>query len=173
MSTLAEEIIKSDRLSVIAERIGFALWQLQELEGAAAQYYDYVLIEKASPGMGIEAGQELLDEALSKTFGKTVNRLLKSGQIPTEPMKRLQALLDERNWLVHNSRATSRSAVHDGFVCDQLVERINAIAEEALNLLKEISKLAETFILSKGFSQHDINAAVHQARKQVMARNGI
>ncbi len=171
MSTLAEKIGKADRLNVIAERIGFALWQLQELEGAAAQYY--VLIEKASPGMGIEAGQELLDEALSKTFGKTVTRLLKSGQVPTESMKRFQALLNERNWLVHNSRATSTSAVHDELACIRLIERIDAIADEALNLLREVSKLAETFILSKGFSQQHINAAVHQAHKQVLSRSAI
>lgn len=166
MSTLAEEIAKADRLEKIAERIGFALWQLQELEGAAAQYY--VLIEKALPGMGIEAGQELIDEALSKTFGKTVNRLLKSGQVPSEAMNRFQALLQERNWLVHNSRATSRSAVHEDVVCVQLIERINAIAGESLALIKQISKLAEYFILSKGFSQQDINTARNQAQKQVL-----
>lgn len=171
MSTLKNDIAKADRLKAIAEHIGFALWQLQELEGAAAQYY--VLIAKASPGMGAEAGQELLDEARSKTFGKTVTRLLKSGLVPGEPMARFQALLDERNWLVHNSRSTSRSAVHDELVCVQLLVRIDAIADEAFALLEEVSKLAKAFVLSKGFSPQEIKLAALRAQEQVRGGNTI
>lgn len=169
MSTLKDDIAKADRLNAIAERIGFALWQLQVLEGAAAQYY--VLIAKASQGMGLEAGQELLDEALSKTFGKTVTRLLKSGQVPGEPMARFRALLDERNWLVHNSRFTSRSAVHDEALRVQLILRIDAIADEALSLLKEVSKLAETFVLSKGFRPQDIELAALRTQEPLRGEN--
>lgn len=162
MNTLAAKIERADRLNLIAERIGFSLWQLQELEGASAQYY--VLLERASLGMGVEAGQELLDEALSKTFGKTVTRLQKSGKVPAELMARFQRLLDERNWLVHNSRAGSRTAVHDGVACTNLIRRVDAIADEALALLKEVSKGAEAFLLAQGFSQQSVEQAAQRAR---------
>ncbi len=162
---LAENIGKANRLNAIAERIGFAIWQLQELERSSAQYY--VLIVKASPGMGIEKGKVLLDDALSKTFGKTVSRLQKSGRVPDELMIRLQKLLDERNWLVHNSRATSRSAVHDQTVCHQLIQRINGIADEALALLGEVVKQVEAFILTQGFSAKDIEVAARRAHTKV------
>lgn len=164
MSIFERKIAKANRLNAVAERIGFALLQLQELESVAAQHY--VLIAKASPGMGIEAGLELVDEALSKTFGKTVTCLQKSGQVPDDTMARLQALLEERNWLVHNSKADSNLAVRDEAACTQLIKRIDAIADEALALIKVVTEQAKIFFLSKGFRLEDIKLAEQRTRQK-------
>jgi hypothetical protein len=39
METLNQQLQKADRLAAITQRIGFALWQIQGLEGVAAQYF--------------------------------------------------------------------------------------------------------------------------------------
>lgn len=82
-------------------------------------------------------------------------------------MVRFQKLLEQRNWLVHNSRSTSSSAVHDEAAFVQLIDRIDAIGDEALALLKEIAKQSEAFLLSHGFSPEVISSAAQQARNQV------
>jgi hypothetical protein len=45
----------ADRLDLILNRIGFALWQIQELESVAANYF--VLLVQAQKGTGLEAGE--------------------------------------------------------------------------------------------------------------------
>jgi len=107
MLTLHDQLLNADRLNAVTQRVGFALWQLQELEGTSAQYC--VLVVHATPGMGLMAGQALVDKAQSKTFGSTITQLTKAKQLPREVEKRFQALLVERNWLVHSSQSSSRT----------------------------------------------------------------
>ena len=45
---------EAERLKIITQRIGFALWQIQELEGVSAQYF--VIVTQAKKGMGEAAG---------------------------------------------------------------------------------------------------------------------
>ena len=97
----------ANRLSAVTQTVGFALWQLQELEGASAQYF--VLLAQAEKGMGLVAGAALIEKAQSKTFGATIHQIAKAGLLSPELETRFTNLLAERNWLVHSSRATSRS----------------------------------------------------------------
>ena len=100
-----ERLIRAERLNQIAQKVGFTIWQIQELEGAAVQFY--VLVALAQAGMGEEAGNALLEQVQSKTFGSTVNRLIKGNHLPECLKERFTKFLSERNWLVHNSRADS------------------------------------------------------------------
>lgn len=38
MNTLAQQLEKADRLATVIQSVGFALWQLQELEGVTVQH---------------------------------------------------------------------------------------------------------------------------------------
>lgn len=152
--------MNSERLAKIAESVGFTLWQLQELERCTADYY--VLVFQATQGVGVEAGVALSDEASSKTFGKTVSRLIKEEHFPKEIEVRFQSILAERNWLVHNSRATSRTAVYNDIACQNLLRRIGAISVEALALLKEIGQRAESFVMSHGVSRQEIDKGAEE-----------
>ena len=169
MSTTHDQVLKADRLHDITQRVGFALWQLQELEGVSAQYY--VLVVHASPGMGVAAGQALVDNAQSKTFGSTVTQLVKAKQLAPEVEERFQALLAERNWLVHSSRSTSRNAVHDANACRKLIERLDAVSKESGLLLKEVGKCAEAFVKKHGVSAADIELITAQTLKKWHGEN--
>lgn len=163
-----QELNRADRLNLIAQRVGFAVWQIQELEGAAAQYY--VLVALAEAGMGEQAGLALVEQAQSKTFGSTVNKLLKGNHLPEEIKERFSILLAERNWLVHNSRSSSRNAIHHQDLFEALVERLAAIAAEALALLRTLSALSEQFLLSKGVSTESIQTIVKKTLKEWHAK---
>ncbi len=70
--------------------------------------------------------------------------------------RRLNDLLAERNWLVHGSREASRSAPYNDAAATRLLDRLNAIAEQALALLKEIGQLVEGFAKKHGTTEEYI-----------------
>jgi len=151
---LAALIQKADRLAEITQKVGFTLWQLQVLEHSTAQYF--VLVTQARKGMGAAEGTALVKTAQSKTFGKTVSELGKAGLLKPEIQQRFGSLLKERNWLVHNSRASSRSAVHSDLAMQKLFVRLDSIAEESDALLKELGALAEMHVIQHGVSEQEI-----------------
>lgn len=144
----------AERLSAITQQIGFTLWQLQELEGVSAQYF--VLLAQAEKGMGIAAGRALVEKAQSKTFGATIHQMAKAGLLTPELEVCFTNLLAERNWLVHKSRATSRSAVHNDSAMHELLLRVGVMAEESSKLLDEITTLIESFIQKHGITERHI-----------------
>jgi uncharacterized protein YutE (UPF0331/DUF86 family) len=143
-------LLSAERLEHIAQRIGFALWQIQELERVAAQLF--VLVAKAEIGMSQEIADALVEEAQSKTFGATVNKLKTGKHLKADLQERFSALLSERNWLVHNSRSSSRSAIHHQADYKTLITRVDNIADESLSLLKALSNNSEEFLLKMGVS---------------------
>ncbi len=157
MDPVAAYFEKAERLSEITQRIGFALWQLQELEGVAATYF--VLLAQATRGMGQEAGEILVVKAQGKTFGATIRQLEAAGLLTTELEQRFRKILTKRNWLVHSSRSDSRAAVHSNSEFAALLFRLDSIAEEALVLLREVGALTERHVMSLGVSRSEIDDA--------------
>lgn len=149
-----EEDIKEKRLSTISQRVGFVLWQIQELENILAHYL--VILTKATKGMGLDAGEALIAEALSKPFGATISQIIKGGLLSSELESRFKALLSERNWLVHSSRITSRSAIHNEKSMNELLKRLHDIDKESLLLMNKISTLVEQFVKQHGVSSREI-----------------
>jgi uncharacterized protein YutE (UPF0331/DUF86 family) len=150
-----QKFIQAERLNLIAQHVGFAVWQIQELESSAAQFY--VLVALAQAGMGEEAGYALVEQAQSKTFGSTVNKLVKGNHLPEELKERFTKFLAERNWLVHNSKANSRNAVYHQSHFEELIKKLEAIADEALALLGTLPALSEDYLLSNDVSPGNTN----------------
>lgn len=160
MGPFDQHLNQANRLDAITQKVGFALWQLQELESVAAQ--SFVLLTQAKKGMGLAAGNSLIDKAQRKTFGATIHQITKAGLLNSELETRFTNLLSERNWLVHKSRASSRGAVHSDGIAQKLILRVDAIAEESLALIKEIALLAEHHVKRHGVSEQHIR---HEAEK--------
>lgn len=155
MHDIETQLRKADRLDSITKQLGFALWQLQALEDATAQHY--VLVALATRGMGIEAGKKLDNSVKGNTFGRTIHALRGSGKMPATIEQRFLILLKERNWLVHSSLATSRNAVLQDDACQALLIRLEAVAEEARLLLREIGSASEKFVLNNGVPKAEID----------------
>lgn len=162
---------RANRLTAITQKVGFALWQLQELEGVAAQYF--VLLTQAKKGMGLAAGNTLVEKAQSKTFGATIRQIAKAGLLSSELEIRFFNLLSERNWLVHKSRAGSRSAVHSDAAVHKLVLRVDAIAEESITLLKELAVLVERHVKRHGVTEQYIHEEAQKLLEQWYSSDAI
>jgi len=142
---------RADRLYSVAQRIGFALWQLQELEGVCATYF--VLLAEAKPGSRLAAGNRRGAKAKNRTIGTTLRKLRKRKLLDRRLATRLKAILQERNWLVHRSGADGRAAVHSDGNTTQLVARVDSVAEESLALLKEVCRRVERFAKKHGVAE--------------------
>jgi len=164
MKDIEAQIEMANRLSVITQQVGFALWQLQELEGSCATYY--VLVEQATLGMGEEAGNALEKKAKRKTLGATIHKIAKAGLLGVDTETRFKKLLSERNWLVHSSRAGSRNAIHHESQMHTLVERLESISDESLSLLKHIERLTGEYVKQHGVSEEYVNQKSNEILNQ-------
>ena len=151
---------KADRLAAITQRIGFCIWQLQDLEGSAARFL--VLMTQLTPLTSQEEGLELVERALARTFGATLRGIAQADLFPDDLQGRFKALLEERNWLVHNSRDTSRDAIHSDTPALGLISRIDAISREALALHQEIDSLFNAVAENNGLSAENIEHAAQE-----------
>jgi hypothetical protein len=168
---ISSQLADAERLNFISQRVGYALWQLQELEGIAATYL--VLVARTTQGMGAVEGNALLGKALSQTFGVTVRDLTKAGKMPTELDEPVKRLLAERNWLVHGSRASSRSAVRNEADCSALIARVDAISTSALHLIREFGSLAESFFRTSNVPDETIDAETAKLLKKWHSSNAL
>ncbi|HEX9757479.1 MAG TPA: hypothetical protein VGB26_06715 [Nitrospiria bacterium] len=150
-----DSLVKADRFTAIMQKIGFAIWQLQELEWATAHYLTLCL--HAKRGIGQEKGAALLEAAGRGTFGSLLNELSKSGILASELAKRLNAALDDRNWLVHRSRRENRGVLNSDKQCAILIAKLERISAEALSLLKEVGQLIERYALDSGVSKEFVD----------------
>lgn len=171
MDEIANKLAQAARLDAITKQVGFALWQLQELEGVAARYF--VLVTQARKGMGMPAGEVLVEKAQRKTFGGTVHEIAEAGLLTADLKSRFTKLLAERKWLVHQSRATSRNAVYHDRAMDKLVLRLDAIADESRALLRELGVLAERYVKAHGVTPEFIEKAADELLRQWQAADAI
>ena len=163
MENFEEQLIKANRLAEISQQVGFTLWQIQELENVAAHFY--VILGQAEKGMGLEAGNALIDKALQNTFGKNIGNIKKAGLIDNELETRISSLLKERNWLVHKSRLDSRNAICHDSAMNKLLQRLEVITEETTYILKELGRRCEAFVMKHGVSQNYINEVSQEILK--------
>jgi hypothetical protein len=63
----------SERLALLMQRVGFAVWQLQELETTVATYV--VVRIRAHRGMGVAPGELLMKKAEGRTLGSLLTEL--------------------------------------------------------------------------------------------------
>lgn len=157
MDINTDTVAKASRLEVLARRIGFAVLQVQALEGASAQYL--VLRTKAKRGMGAEAAQSILNKARKETFGTTIGAMKDAGLLSEELGNRFKALLRERNWLVHRSRSDNSAALSSDESTSALLGRIDGAEGEARKLLHELMNLSRQFVLDSGVPEEAVNAA--------------
>ena len=148
------EEVAPDLLSAIMERVGFAVWQVQELENTAAHFL--VIRVRGTRGMGRSKGHELLARAQQHTFGVLINELAAAGVLERELAEQLAKTVDERNWLVHRARRESRGLLVKESVYKQLWARTEQLASDALGLTKRLAEETEKYVVSQGVSEEQL-----------------
>lgn len=156
-------LARAELLAPLLQRVGYAFWQVSECEDTAAHFL--VIRLKASPGIGAEKGEALLSNAQRRTFGSLLHELKDAGVLKPELEKRLLALLEERNWLVHRSKRESRGVLFRDADFDRLVDRLDSIAEEATTLNTLLGRELEDYVVSAGVDRAYIDREAERLAK--------
>ncbi|KPW38597.1 Uncharacterized protein ALO59_03743 [Pseudomonas amygdali pv. mellea] len=97
--------------------------------------------------MGEEKGNVLLAKAQRDTFRGSVKKLIAARSLPDDVTGRFEALVKERNWLVHTSLEENRKAsINDGCF-EAFLLRLEAMVNETNALMRELLVRAEEFVL--------------------------
>lgn len=155
---------KSELLAGLTQSIGFAVWQLQELEWTMATFI--VLLLKAHRGIGQEIGEQLLATAGKRTLGSLINEAKAAKLLQEKLATRLEKILDDRNWLIHRSRREHRHILSSRSGSATLIARIEAISDEALLLLKTVAELTDQYVRKSGISEKTIARETQRLLKE-------
>lgn len=148
------------RLRAIAERVGLAVWNLQVLEHSAALFL--ACSECVRLGMNGEAARQLLAKLEKKTFGQVVEDLLKAESLTAGLKSLLKDMVRERNWLIHRSRLTERSAPYSDAACQTVIEKIEAIRRKSLLVHDDLAQAAGTLAQANGVDPRELDDKAEQ-----------
>jgi hypothetical protein len=137
------------------QSVGYALWQIQELETTLAMYL--VMVHKLEPGVAREEAESVFEKTRKKTLGQLLHDLRTQQAAPANLVARLDQFVDERNWLAHRSRAESRRQLYNPAHTHLLLERLNRIGEDALSLMKDLQAGTEAYLATQGISRDRID----------------
>ena len=149
-----DQLRKSARLRAFCDRIGFAVWQLQDLETVCAKY----LMLRTCIKEGVTEGDydDLVAKALSKPFGATL-RAAAEANVFSEPLQsRFKHVLSERNWLIHKSRLDNRAAFSSDSAAHALIQRIDQISSTVRELMLEIDALIDSDAMESGIDLSEL-----------------
>lgn len=149
-----DQLMKSARLAAFCDRIGFAVWQLQDLEAVCAKYL--MLRTRLKNGIAEDEYDDLVTKALSKTFGATLRAATNAEVFPVPLQDRFTAILSERNWLIHRSRFDNRAAYYSDSAALKLIQRVDQISVCVRELMVEIDKLIDRDAVEGGIDLTDL-----------------
>lgn len=140
--------ISLSQFETTSQRIGIAIWHLQELEGSAARFL--VLEKEITAQTNWRRGEELVTRAMGRTFGATLRELANANLLTMELQCRLKWLVSERNWLVHKSLASSRYIIEHSLPVLLLTERVDKIVTDTLSMDSAIKSLLDEALAKYG-----------------------
>jgi len=160
----ALEIARSQVLTQLMARVGFAVWQVAECEDTLAHYV--VIRLRESKGVGEEQGRELLAKHQGRTFGQLLGDLRKAGILDPSVEARASKLLAERNWLIHDAKRENRGLPNDLERVGAMTERLDWIADEALALNKILEAELEEIVVASGVDRKRIDEEAAKLRQK-------
>lgn len=140
--------INEDELAVFYHEIGAAVWLIQYLEDVLVTFMS-VKKFKRQPTTAAEALSRLEKERKG-TLGSICKKAKAEGIITPSLEGRFDALLDERNWLIHNSRKESSTTLYNDELREKMFQRIRSIQEESDQLKKLLFEDYCAFLQAQG-----------------------
>jgi hypothetical protein len=147
--------LTADELHEVLAQVGFALWQTQITESTVGIYL--VLVHKTAPRQARSEVEAMFTKAGKSTLGKLLRAIQSTGAAPEDLVKSLDAFVPKRNWLVHHSRHENHRDMYSVSRRAALNSRLEAIADEALELAKAFQTHTEAHLQRLGVSREQID----------------
>jgi hypothetical protein len=144
-----------DELHEVTSQVGFALWQIQVLELAVGSYL--VFVHKITPAIAMSEAHGMFARAGKSTLGQLLREIHATGKAPQHLTDALDAFVPKRNWLVHHSRHESHRHMYSAAGRASLMAKIDATADDALNLMKAFDAATEAHLETLGIPKEQID----------------
>jgi hypothetical protein len=144
----------------VLHRVGFAVWQLQALEQVAACHL--VLVHKVTVSTAREEVHRIFQKSEKNTLGQLFGQIRDLSNGTASFLPRFEALVQERNWLVHHSRNENRSDLFDDNARQKVIDRIETMANEAYQLALALKATTEDHMVSQGITKEEIDRRASQ-----------
>ena len=159
--------ITTEQFRDIISEVGHVVWQIQVLEGVLGSYL--VLVHKATPASARADVEAMFVKTHKQTLGTLLRAIRDTGAVaPLVP--RLEKFVDERNWLVHRSRHEDRTALYSEAARLALIQRMTALGDEALSLMKLFQQATEDHLLARGVSKTEIDSRAERLFREWTAQ---
>lgn len=153
--------ILPDELDYLFNRIGTAIWHLQNVEGAIVPFIIVKGIAKELNSLPKRRADELEAKYNKMTLGQLIGQLTNLALVEETLLKRLKTFNSERKWIVHNSVRESGDHLYTLSGRNNFFIRVEAFIEEAISLHHHIGDLLTDYVVSKGASIDQINRIAH------------
>lgn len=149
--------------------IGKAVWHLQHLENIVASFTAFKILQ-AKREKGQKLKQADMARVLEKQRGKTLGPLIGTAKahktIPAALAKRFDALLAERNWLIHHCVTDEYLSLRNESERERLFAQIGGFAEEAIALQNAIHGMFENWFTELGYDLRGAYAVAEEHLKK-------
>lgn len=126
--------------------LGEALLKTQMAEQALS----YSITIKMNPAETKEGADKFLKQNQSYTLGHAIKIAIKEGLYNSSLQDKLNAFLEQRNWLVHKVICGNEEDFNARKIREELLDKIKAISDKALIIQREIEYDMIDFCSSKG-----------------------
>jgi hypothetical protein len=147
--------LSPEQLHEVTSQVGFAVWQIQVLGRAVGAYL--VLVHKATLAIARAEVETMFAKAGKSTLGQLLREIRAAEDAPQHLIDQLDGFVPKRNWLVHHSRHESHKEMYSAAGRTALIARIEAIADEALALMKSFDAATEEYLETRGISKEEVN----------------
>lgn len=137
--------------------------QVAECEDALSNWVAVAL--RPTQGIGENAAAPIVERIQKRSFGQLLSELEKDSVLDPALVARLRKLLSERNWLIHHAKRNHRGVLNRPEKFDELVERIDWIAEEATKLTSGLGAGFEEYVVSRGVDRTFIDEEAERIRR--------
>lgn len=144
--------INPGNVQQVALAVGHTVWQLQLLEDVIGAHL--ALLHDLQPGCSHEAVQAAVARYRKLTFGQLLGALdkaLGASRTLSAPIRaRLEAVKEERNWLVHRSRRDAHVDVYTADGTTRVLARIDTLHASASDLMRDITADTQAGLQARG-----------------------
>ena len=145
-------MLDPDKLHELYAAIGAAVWHLQFLEDELVIYLTMRTLKRP---FSANVAKEVLAKQRRKTLGTLMREAKVAGLLGAETTKAF-AVLEERNWLIHQSMHEESDGAYNDANREKLIARVTDLRDRSITLKKTLYGELASWCKSQGI---DVDAA--------------
>jgi len=136
------------------------------LEDTVTSYL--VIVYQLERGAARETVEATFEEASKKTLGGLL-KTIRGHAAPANLVERLSSFTEDRNWLIHRIFREYWGTARNPEISVRLIVRLDAIADEALQIAKVFGDELDTYVVASGVTREFLDKVAREILANVRA----